>query len=137
MIRKDLLNKLLKSLEEPPIKTTIFFINNTKKEFIPTIKSRAITLRFHKQNDESEIHLEIKKEAKKIVDEYSAGRLNLSELYETFAKDKFKRKILIKEIINKHIDTCSDYKKIDELLHQLKWYTETDVYNLYPQERNR
>lgn len=38
-------NKLLKTLEEPPVKTTIFLLNPTGKKLLPTIESRGIKLR--------------------------------------------------------------------------------------------
>lgn len=38
-------NKLLKTLEEPPVETTIFLLNSKKTLLMPTINSRAIKLR--------------------------------------------------------------------------------------------
>lgn len=43
-ISEILANKLLKTLEEPPVDTTIFFVDPLKKEVLPTISSRAIHL---------------------------------------------------------------------------------------------
>lgn len=44
-VSKNLSNKLLKTLEEPPERTTIFFLNPHAKPLLSTIQSRAITLR--------------------------------------------------------------------------------------------
>jgi hypothetical protein len=38
-------NKLLKSLEEPPVKSTIFLLNDQKISLLETVKSRAISIR--------------------------------------------------------------------------------------------
>ncbi|EQC49824.1 DNA polymerase III, delta subunit [Bacteriovorax sp. DB6_IX] len=43
-ITETLSNKLLKTLEEPPIDITIFFLDPQKKKVLPTISSRAISL---------------------------------------------------------------------------------------------
>ena len=47
------LNKLLKTLEEPPIEMHIFFLNSQKISTIDTISSRAIKLRVLNQKPES------------------------------------------------------------------------------------
>jgi len=39
------INKLLKTFEEPPIELTIFLVNATKKQLLPTLYSRAIQLK--------------------------------------------------------------------------------------------
>lgn len=44
-ISRILSNKLLKVLEEPQTKTTVFFLNSSNKPMLPTIESRAINLR--------------------------------------------------------------------------------------------
>lgn len=38
-------NKLLKTLEDPPIELTVFLVHNSKKQLIETIRSRGIFLR--------------------------------------------------------------------------------------------
>ncbi|OIQ17497.1 MAG: hypothetical protein BM556_11885 [Bacteriovorax sp. MedPE-SWde] len=43
-ITETLANKLLKTLEEPPVDITILFIDPMNKEMLPTIASRAISL---------------------------------------------------------------------------------------------
>ncbi len=51
-------NKLLKSLEEPPIALSVFIVNPVKAQMLSTIKSRAIQLPFFK-SEEKEQSLEI------------------------------------------------------------------------------
>ncbi|MFW5888051.1 MAG: hypothetical protein ACOCUH_04565 [Bacteriovoracia bacterium] len=66
LIDERLSNKLLKSLEEPGKKTTIFLLNNDRQKLLPTISSRAIKLRlpFSKNvsNTENMFTAETKKE---------------------------------------------------------------------------
>tara|TARA_Y100000385_G_scaffold236098_1_gene250144 strand:+ start:220 stop:939 length:720 start_codon:yes stop_codon:yes gene_type:complete len=53
-------NKLLKTLEEPPVKTTIFLLNPTGATLLQTITSRGIKLRVpieSKQNLDNEVEL--------------------------------------------------------------------------------
>lgn len=46
-------NKLLKTLEEPPIKLTVFLINPHKTNILPTISSRAVQLKLLMPTEES------------------------------------------------------------------------------------
>lgn len=43
------LNKLLKTLEEPAPRTSVFFLNHTKEQFLDTIHSRAIELTLYEE----------------------------------------------------------------------------------------
>jgi DNA polymerase III delta prime subunit len=67
-------NKLLKTLEEPPIKATIFLLNSQKVSLLETIKSRAIKLNIPLEKSEvsQELILETLEEVKhgKTLDEF-------------------------------------------------------------------
>lgn len=50
-------NALLKTLEEPPLDTTIILLTSQPREFLPTILSRCIQLHFHPLPTESVIQI--------------------------------------------------------------------------------
>lgn len=61
LINEKLSNKLLKTLEEPPIDCTIFLLNPNNIKLIPTIESRGIKIRVapNKQNISNKIDLSL------------------------------------------------------------------------------
>lgn len=57
LLNQTALNKLLKIFEEPSINITIFFLNETKQQLLPTIKSRSIEVHIPSANKVDEFPL--------------------------------------------------------------------------------
>lgn len=87
-------NKLLKTLEEPPIKATIFLLNPLKTSLLDTIKSRSISL---------SIPLQISKEQENfvqdIIEKMKQGQ-TLDEFISDFKSAKHKEITLYKSLNN-------------------------------------
>ena len=83
-------NKMLKTLEEPPINLSVFLLNPKKIEVIPTLESRSSKVRL----------INSKECSPEIIDRYQQGFKNFHEF------DKFitSQKLNIEEIIETSID---------------------------------
>ncbi len=74
------LNKLLKTFEEPPVKTSIFLINNHKIKLLPTILSRGVLtkIKLPKQTMENFFQMHVIKEMSFTEFNQNLEELNIS-----------------------------------------------------------
>ncbi len=145
-------NKLLKILEEPFQQTTIFFLNPTSNFLLPTIESRAITLKISPSNSEKVKPqlLGKKRDLKSMIDlilndEFSQYNLrsgthqylisfltkgeNLQDLLETIRKKPLDEKILINFVVYLATLFEGNYKTKHNFLKEIRNYNQSKSIN--------
>jgi hypothetical protein len=121
-------NKLLKTLEEPPVETTIFFINNKKANLLSTIKSRAITLRVQIKNQQNVEAIEPTQLTK-------YHHLQLADIIDDLKTNMPEHTALLKQLITWCNEQCSDVKLIGQLDQILREYQQDELYHNAPTHR--
>lgn len=103
-IGQGLSNKLLKTLESPPDRTVIIFLNSNGKALLPTIESRAIKLQLQKEMSHTEFEHPWKSVNPADVHNYESAQeiLNTLKLYakaEAYNNQAKIREILLEKSI--------------------------------------
>lgn len=129
-IKPQIANKLLKTLEEPPIKCTIFLLNNNSISLLETINSRAISLRIPVQTTDLEISHLIEDISLKIKDGISAD-----EFINLYRYDKEQEKELYPELAYYIATNNIKTEYIWEVEALNKQYAEDILYNTAPLNR--
>ncbi|MCK5883589.1 MAG: hypothetical protein KAG61_07870 [Bacteriovoracaceae bacterium] len=137
-------NKLLKTLEEPQAGTTIFFLNSSNQNFIPTIESRAISLTLMTKREELLKDNKIDKLSwlaskmdvmglssnfKKSLINFVSGDAEISEVTAMLKKDKELQKKLILLIMDFECTRNSDLLAKEEMLKELQWFEKAQAFN--------
>lgn len=152
-VGNNLSNKLLKTLEEPPQKTTIFFLNPYAKPFMATIQSRAITLRFNPerppQNDfmgnqwssileknrplsESEEDSELRQDLLRLFKE-NKGLGEIIEKLKTF--DRSTQKEAYEFLLDQERNFIGSFEHKQKVLNALEWFQTSQTFNNPSAER--
>lgn len=128
-------NKLLKTLEEPPIKATIFLLNTNKVALLDTIKSRGIKLRVSLAKTYEELSpVEGKSEISDLLEEIKQGK-TLDEFILMYKSNKQKEVQMFKSLNDWVLHNCSNAKTIQLLEHINKQLTEDYIYHAPPLNR--
>lgn len=141
-------NKLLKTLEEPQPGTTIFFLNSSNQNFIPTIESRAISLTLTTErvkmvqdteftSDSEKLNwltdkmnrMEFNDTLKQNLIDFIQGNGGISEVTATLQRDKELQKKLIILLMDFERTRKSDLKAKEEMLKELKWFETSQAFN--------
>lgn len=118
------LNKLLKILEEPNKKTTIFFALEKNQELLPTIQSRAQIIR---------LPLE---EKGNLYVESNLTKQNIASVIENQKnKDHKIDEELLQESLSKQIHLPKNFQKLNELLKLVQWNKESQAFRNSQNER--
>lgn len=121
-ITLPLANKWLKTLEEPPVETTLFLLNPRQFKLIPTINSRAIELRIPSK----QINSNQSKWPELIQDFNHLTPFDFMEKYQKGEQDLF---FWLNELINYLASDVNSLAPKDELIHLLRMLKEMDVFN--------
>jgi len=155
LVNKTMANKLLKTLEEPPEGTTIFFLRPIKKALLSTISSRAITLSIKSNEDLNKISVnyrEYEKALNNVLQDYGLKQdeaLELSSYFKDFASPAFLITPLIdalktkkswqNSLYNSLIELSSElplkFKDKSEILEKIKWFEKSKTFNNSMNER--
>jgi len=158
LIGEMLSNKLLKIIEAPPERTTIFYLYNSSRKLIPTIQSRGIDLFlsnhssmtiFKELNTVSDIILWAKdnvhsteNEAYQLSPDVFEAFFNfleheslLPQLLNSLKKNKQDQKILSKILIDIESQKKSSYTLKSTFLQAVKWFEESLLFNNSCEER--
>lgn len=143
-------NKLLKTLEEPRPGTTIFFLNSSGQNFLPTIRSRAIELKLPVENNGIKINEQtgLKSRAEQIewlrqeaqlraitpaffapLIQYLCGELSPQEFLNNKKIEKEDWNKLFLLLIDLQRLSKSDFKSKETLLNELQWFQKAQVFN--------
>lgn len=121
-------NKLLKTLEEPPIKSTIFLLNPTNAQLLQTISSRGINLRILPQ-DAQDLSSDIEKVKElaalpihKIIEKLKGD--NLGQTKTLLALTKFCT-------INSNFNTLHQLQTLHDEFKQDRLYNNPATHRLY------
>lgn len=152
-VGNNLSNKLLKTLEEPPQRTTIFFLNPYAKPFMATIQSRAITLRYGPelppQNDFLGSNLSAVLEKNRPLDESDdekeirdllAGFIKenkgLGELIEKIkGADRLGQKEAYELLLDLERSYIGSYEHKQKVMAALEWFQTSQAFNNPSAER--
>jgi len=124
-IKPQIANKLLKTLEEPPIKCTIFMLNSNSVSLLETITSRAIQLRVTTKDQVEHSQYNIIEQLKEKI----LTGLSCDEFINSFRYDKEQEKELYPELANWLITNSAKTEFIWEVQNLNKQYSEDILYN--------
>jgi DNA polymerase III delta prime subunit len=149
-ITETLSNKLLKTLEEPPVDITIFFLDPIKKEILPTIASRAIMLNLPIENNIEDRsfdaklsfeawvntvpNLEMNKAAQAIM-AIESGNSQIHGLVEEIRAKSIEEEELLKLLMQWLTHTSQSGDKLELVISQSKTIDEQKVYHGPAQNR--
>lgn len=133
-ITNTIFNKLLKILEEPNKKTTIFLLNSKGTKLLATIQSRGVRIRPITTNEISQKHNNINK----IIDNYKIKKISIIE-----AVDSLKSidstppvdQVVLNIVLSSFLTTPSDYQKYNKTLELTRWVNESQTFNNSISER--
>lgn len=114
-------NKLLKTLEEPNKQSLIFLINSTNASLLPTIHSRAITIRLAPFSKDEELDTSL-------LDKSLPELVNLQKntpLDDTYLKLAIKRQLALKD----------GFHSSTKLLELTRWFNKSKLFNNSSYER--
>ena len=126
-------NKLLKTLESPPVETTIFLLNPTNTTLLQTINSRAIKLKVNPRRTYESRQLKIKsfnqwneelapnlQEQKKYLSQYLNGELSMHVFVDLIKEKTIDEKTLFSLVTRWHCATQQPAHVIDKTIEYLK-----------------
>ncbi len=152
-VNQNLCNKLLKILEEPPARTTIFFLNPYAKPFMATIQSRAITLRFTPDTKPAQEYWggqltqileknhplqldEEEAELRKILESYVRENKGLGELIEKIkSSDRSFQKDAYELFLDLERSYMGSFEHKQKVLQALEWFQTSQAFNNPTAER--
>lgn len=152
-LSKNLCNKLLKTLEEPPKNTTLFFLNPYSRPFMETIQSRAITLRFRPNLPPPQEYLSDKMEAlfEKIRPSPKKNEeTELIHLFEIYLKeykglgqlvekvkslDRPDQKKIYEQFLDLERSYLGNFEHKQKVLQALNWFQTSQAFNNPSAER--
>lgn len=141
-------NKLLKTLEEPQDKTTILLLNPLGVQLLPTITSRAISLRPVLEMGQFKPNRQMKTE--ELVDEFSGiWSKSILEKFKTYLDDPTKTSQFTESIKNnsshqrKLLEVLIDYSlsqdfpaaQVEKVLEEIKWFKKSETFHNSALER--
>ena len=122
------LNKLLKTLEEPPIKVCIFFINPSKKALLPTILSRSVELRINITTNTSRpenIFFDLgTKSFVQLQKEVTKSKISSLDIFNQF--QIFTQKVIKQQSLKPKAQSKQDNLSLNKLINEIK-SIETDL----------
>ncbi len=102
-------NKLLKTFEEPPVPLTIFLLNPSQSQLLPTISSRCVKIKLALSKEEQEvIDLDYNISFSELSDSVTKGELSVEQLTESIYNATQKKQV-----------SYSNLKKIKSALEAL------------------
>ena len=122
-------NKLLKTLEEPPVKCTIFLLNSTNTSLLDTISSRGIKIRLKSGIEESKENT-----FDEIIPRIKDG-IDTDEFINEYRYDKDKEQKLLLDFNTWCINNDVHAKILWELEQVNKEYQEDLIYHAAPLHR--
>jgi DNA polymerase III delta prime subunit len=147
-INEVLANKLLKTLERPPVEATIFFINPDGIKLLPTIESRAIKLRISEnrrkykdsvrpKSDFTSWSQDLLDQTKEIeaLAQLETGERQLYDLIDAIKSGELNEDLVVAAILNWHRQTKQSAKNVEKLINALKNYEKEKVFHNSLQER--
>lgn len=145
-ITKILSNKLLKTLEEPAPRTTIFLLDPFRHEILPTISSRAIFLKIPSENKSIDTkvfslfsdyltHVEYDEEIISNIKILEKNDAQFTPIVEYFKNNKDLEIDFINVVTNYVSHSNLSYTALDEFMNSLKWYQKAKVFNNYSPEK--
>ncbi len=151
LIKNNYANKLLKILEEPPLDTSIFFLNPHHRPLLKTLQSRGITLQIppnykHLPNAVSQPPLEyfqnlfaeqklLNKATSEGFIEYLKDYNNKGQLIEALKRYPKISNEWLKLVLHYESQISHKYQKKQELIDHLKWFETSKVFNNSALER--
>ncbi len=155
LINKIMANKLLKTLEEPPVGTTIFFLRPSQKSLLATISSRAILLNLTANKQASQISYGIAKLEETIYEVLLSNGLNeddsteISHCFKDLGTppflmgpiiDMLKNKKHWQSALHESLITIAaalplDFHAKSKLLNKIKWFEKSNTFNNSMTER--
>ena len=143
-ITEILANKLLKTLEEPPVDTTIFFVDPRKSQLLPTISSRAIHLKIPISSDVNtrvaldhqsfSTWLESRQDLKEdpiacALSSYESSKIELFELFDALKSKSVSDENVINVLMSWLRETNTQAKMLERVINRVKIIEEQRVYN--------
>ncbi|MCY4524410.1 MAG: hypothetical protein OXB84_06705 [Halobacteriovoraceae bacterium] len=132
LLSERLLNKLLKTLEEPQSDTCIIFLSPTAKKFLPTIESRAVVFSLSEQRQSSPPYYQ---EMKKQLDFYLSGEIKEHSMMELIQKNHENQDALLHCIIDRQRDHPGNFQSTDSFLREVRWFLEAQTHQTPPEAR--
>ena len=145
-IQKILSNKLLKTLEEPAPKTTIFLLDPYRKKVLPTISSRAIYIRIPTSTrEDSSAKVDsfseylaaqgLKEGLTEVVKLIELNSANIMPLYD-YLKGKKSQELELVDHLTRYVKQRDlSFKQLESFTSSLKWYEKASVFNNYSPEK--
>ncbi|MDD0852725.1 hypothetical protein HBN50_06435 [Halobacteriovorax sp. GB3] len=129
-----ILNKFLKTLEEPNKKTTIIFLEHTGIKLLPTIESRAlvIALRNNEKKRQFEFPTFIEQAKNDILGLRECAWHNLDDLQtltEQIKKDKALEDQLCSLATEWLLAKSDNYKHLDDITNFIEWYDKSKTFH--------
>jgi hypothetical protein len=155
LINKTMANKLLKTLEEPPEGTTIFFLRPIQKALLSTINSRAICLTVSKSNTiESEPinyhnyqktidhllqnHGRTSDEAQELsclFKDFGTPPFLITPVIDALKNKKHWQSSLFHSLIELSIELPLKFESKQDFLNKIKWFEKSKTFNNSMNER--
>lgn len=121
-ITQILANKWLKLLEEPPVPATIFLLNPRRIKLLPTIQSRALSLRLPRKREKHD-GAEWTEFLSSIKD------MCLSEFLEKYSKGDRPLSFWLEELLHWETERTNEVGNKDSLEKTLKRLEEMEIFN--------
>ncbi len=125
LLTEPLANKLLKSLEEPPPATTVFFLLPASYPMLPTVESRAIRLPLYFSAEPAHVEA-LQTELQQLMTK------PFYELLEWVRSKPEREHQLVTWLLTKRL---SCYQESQAQIEAIKWYQESIVFHNSPAER--
>ncbi len=123
-------NKLLKTLEEPPIETIFFIINEQKNKYLPTFESRANFIKLATTKNKVVSHTNfieyIKQSYSKLIEE---DRFVSLDEFSKVIDNREKLEEFTEYILNWHTANSSNFRQVNKLLELLKSYEPNKIFH--------
>ena len=138
-------NKMLKTLEEPRPDTSVFLLVGDQRPLLPTIESRAITLRLPTNTNEaprSQGEAPRQQWFEREWKERTGGKhkwpenpLRFHALIDTLKKNPPLQKLFVEMILDWHRTLHSPADGKAAILEELRWFTRAETFHNSPMER--
>lgn len=121
-ITQTLANKWLKILEEPPVSATIFLLNPRRIKLLPTIQSRALSLRLavKREKHDSSVWEEFTQNVK---------TMGLAEFLETYSKSDRPLRFWLEEMLSWETEQLAQMSGKSSMEKTLKLLEEMETFN--------
>lgn len=125
LLSETILNKFLKTLEEPTKNTTIIFLEPTGTRLMPTIESRAITFNFtlalEKENHLNKSFFSFLQEHEDFQHIEAHMLTHYSKMHEFLKGNKALERSFYEHAFSWAISNASQYKELQEIQKIMEW----------------